>query len=264
MTGGLVTHEDFHSAVLGSTRTVLVYTPPCYARFPTRLFPVLYVHDGQNVFDGATSFVPGQHWMMREAADALLAARAIEPLLIVAIYHAGEKRIDEYTPTRSRMGGGLADLHGRMMVEELLPYVRERYRVLPQARHTGIGGSSLGGLASLYLGLKYPSVFGKLAVMSPSVWWDNRVILRRLVLLEHAHRQRIWLDVGTAEGRNARSSTKDVRLLRDILVSKGWRIGTNLHYLEVAGADHSERAWAARVPEMLKFLYPRKGATGRE
>lgn len=264
MSGQLVTHSDFQSSILGSARTVLVYMPPCYDRHTQRKFPVLFVHDGQNVFDGHTSYVPGQHWMMREAADALLAARAIEPLLIVAVYHAGEKRIDEYTPTRSRMGGGLADLHGRMMVEELLPFIRDRYRVLPQARHTGIGGSSLGGLASLYLGLKYPSVFGKMAVMSPSVWWDNRVILRRLVLLEHAHRQRIWLDVGTAEGRSPRSSTKDVRLLRDILVSKGWRLGSNLHYVEVPGADHSERAWAARVPDMLQFLYPCKRAAGRE
>ena len=264
MTGQLSTHSDFHSEILGSGRTVLVYTPPSYTRDPRRQFPVLYVHDGQNVFDGNTSYVPGQHWMMREAADGLVESKVIEPLLIVAVYHAGEKRIDEYTPTRSKIGGGLADLHGRMMVEELLPYVRQRYRVLPHARHTGIGGSSLGGLASLYLGLRYPSVFGKMAVMSPSVWWDNRVILRRLVLLEHAHRQKIWLDVGTAEGRSPRSSTKDVRLLRDILVSRGWREGLNLHYLEAAGADHSERAWAARVPDMLKFLYPRKGAAGRE
>lgn len=264
MTGHLATHTDFHSEFLGSTRTVVVYTPPGYARDPRRLFPILYLHDGQNVFDGDTSYVPGQHWMMREAADRLIQSRTIEPLLIAAVYHAGEKRIDEYTPTRTKVGGGLAGLHGRMMVEELLPFIRDRYRVLPHARHTGIGGSSLGGLASLCAGLKYPSVFGKLAVMSPSVWWDNRVILRRFVLLDHAHRQKIWLDTGTAESRSARSSTRDVRLLRDILISKGWRLGLNLHYLEAVGADHSERAWAARVPGMLEFLYPRKSAAARQ
>lgn len=264
MAGEIFVHQDFHSQILGSDRTVLVYTPPGYQRDVRRRYPVLYLHDGQNVFDGRTSFVPGQHWMMGEAANELIAAGKIEPLVIVAVYHAGEKRLDEYTPTASATGGGQADVHGRMMVEELLLFIAERYRLLPQARHTGIGGSSLGGLVSLYVGLKYPTVFGKLAVMSPSVWWDNRVMLRRLVLIDHPHRPRIWLDVGTAEGRAPLSSTKDVRLLRDILVSKGWRQGVTLNYFEADGADHSERAWAARVPLMLQFLFPRKGGAGRE
>lgn len=258
MAGQIYTHCDFHSNILGAERTVLVYTPPRYDEHPHRSYPVLYLHDGQNIFDGNTSYVPGQHWEMREAADRLIEADEIEPLLIVAVYHAGEKRIDEYTPTPSRIGGGLADNHSRMIVEELRPYISSRYRVLPHIRHTGVGGSSLGGLASLHMGLKYPTVFGKLAVMSPSIWWDKRVMLRRLVLIDHPHRPKIWLDIGTAEGTSPLSSTKDVRLLRDILVSKGWRLGTNLHYHEAAGADHSERAWAARVPLMLKFLYPRK------
>jgi predicted alpha/beta superfamily hydrolase len=131
--------------------------------------------------------------------------------------------------------------------------------VLPQARHTGLAGSSLGGLATMYVGLTQPAVFGKLAVMSPSVWWDHRVIFKMLQAAQHGQRQKLWLDVGTDEGSAPFSSTRDVRLLKAMLVSKGWREGRNLHYCEVEGADHSERSWAERAPRMLEWLFPRTG-----
>ena len=189
---------------------------------------------------------------MRETADELIHKRRIEPLIIAAVYHGGEKRIREYTPGRA------GKLHGRMVVDELLPFLHERYRTLTQARHTGIGGSSLGGLSALWLGLEYPQVFGKLAVLSPSVWWGQRAILKYVQALQQPQRQRMWLDMGTAEGEKPFHSIRDARLLKALLVTKGWREGSTLHYSEVGGADHSERAWAARAPEMLEFLYPRK------
>lgn len=255
----LHTHNDFHSEVLDTRRTVVVYTPKNYQRDTRRSYPLLLLHDGQNVFDGSTSYVPGQYWRVREAADDLIAARVVEPLVIAAIYHGGEKRVWEYTPTKGgKLGGGGAKEHGRMVTEELLPWLRSRYRLLPQARHTGIGGSSLGGLVTMWLGLEYPEVFGKLAVMSPSVWWGHGALLRKLPALHQPQRQRLWLDIGTNEGVASFGSMRDVRLLKAMMVGKGWREGRTLHYEEVEGADHSERAWAARFPEMLKFLYPRK------
>jgi predicted alpha/beta superfamily hydrolase len=258
MPGELITVEDFHSSALTGKRTVVLYLPPGYREDTRRRYPVLYLHDGQNVFDGRTSYVPGQYWRMKEAADSLLQQRRIEPLIIAAIYHAGEHRLWEYTPTRTRKldGGGLV-AHGRMLVEELIPWLGERYRSLTQARHTALGGSSLGGLATLCLGLKHPAVFGRLAVMSPSVWWDHRVVLRSLEAFHHPRRPKIWLDVGTEEGTTPFGSIRDVRLLKAMLVSKGWREGRSLHYEEVSGADHSERAWADRAPRMLEFLFPR-------
>jgi predicted alpha/beta superfamily hydrolase len=255
----LITHNDFQSLALGANRPVIVYLPPSYRSDTRRQFPLLILHDGQNVFDGRTSYVPGQYWRVREAADDLLERRRIEPLIIAAVYHGGEKRITEYTPTRTRrLGGGGADLHGRMLLEELRPFLCSRYRIASRANRNGLGGSSLGGLAALYLGLKYPQYFGRLAVMSPSVWWDQRVILKMLQSLDQPQRQRIWLDIGTAEGDAPFSSVRDVRLLRATLISKGWREGRTLGYVEAEGADHSERAWAARVPQMLEFLFPRK------
>jgi predicted alpha/beta superfamily hydrolase len=255
----LIVHTDFFSEALQARRTVVVYLPPGYRRDTRRQYPVLYLHDGQNVFDGATSYVPGQYWRVRETVDDLLHHRRIEPLIVVAIYHGSERRLAEYTPTRTRrLGGGALAVHARLLVEELRWWIQRHYRVLPQARNTGLGGSSLGGLATLCLGLRLPGVFGRLAVLSPSVWWDHRVALKFLQAVDHPHRQRIWLDIGTCEGENPAHSIRDVRLLKALLVSKGWREGRNLHYLEAEGADHSERAWAARLPQVLEYLFPRK------
>jgi len=249
-------HRNFHSEFLPTDRDVLVYLPPCYEREPERRYPVLYLHDGQNLFDGATSFIPGQDWRVGQTAQALISARAVEPLIIVGVYHTGRERVEEYTPTRDARFkvGGKADLYGRLLVEELKPFIDARYRTRAGAAQTGLGGSSLGGLVSLYLGLRYPAVFGKLAVISPSVWWGGRAILASVSGLEAKPATRIWLDMGTAEGVRA---APDARDLRDALLAKGWRLGADLRYLEVAGARHDEVAWARRVGPFLRFLFPK-------
>ncbi len=134
----------------------------------------------------------------------MIASGEIEPLVIVGIYNAGPKRIDDYTPVEDkRLGGGKADAYGQMVVEELRAFVSRQYRTLSGAANCGMGGSSLGGLVTLYLGMRYPDVFGKLAVLSPSVWWRDRVILRFIEQLPGKTGQSIWLDIGTSEGRRA-------------------------------------------------------------
>jgi predicted alpha/beta superfamily hydrolase len=235
---------------------VLVYLPPCYAHESARRYPVLYLHDGQNLFDGATSFIRGQDWRVGQTAGSLISAGAIEPLIIVGVYNTGDERVEEYTPTAdSRFKvGGKADLYGRLLVEELKPFIDAQYRTRADAADTGLGGSSLGGLASLYLGLRYPQVFGKLAVISPSVWWGGRAILKSVAALDAKPGTRIWLDMGTAEGARA---APDARDLRDALVAKGWRLDADLRYLEVVGGRHDEAAWAKRVDPFLRFLFPR-------
>ncbi len=245
----------FRSDLLAKDRDVIVFLPPGYDADPSRRFPVLYLQDGQNLFDGATSFIPGQHWRVGETADALIRAGEVEPLVIVGIYNAGEKRIDEYTPThdRRRQIGGQADLYGRFLVEELKPYVDRHYRTLGDARNTGLGGSSLGGLVSLHLGIKHPHVFGKLAVLSPSLWWDRRVILSKVRTLDAKADLRIWIDVGTEEGAYA---VKDAQMLRDALVRRGWVLGEDLKFFKAVGAQHNELAWAERVGPVLKYLFP--------
>jgi predicted alpha/beta superfamily hydrolase len=250
----LFKHEQFESALVDDSHDFIVYVPPTYVLEPERGFPVLFMQDGQNLFDPETSFIKGNYWRLGETADGLILRGEIEPLVMVGIYNTGEHRINEYTPVRDRrMGGGDADEYGRMLVEELLPYVAGNYRVLLAGGNCGVGGSSLGGLVSMYLGLHYPTMFGKLAIMSPSVWWHGRVILKTVKQLRRNTSQRIWLDVGTKESQRA---LPDVRLLKDALEQKGWRDGVNLGYMEAEGADHSEGSWAQRVEPMLKFLFP--------
>lgn len=235
---------------------MLVYLPPAYEEDSRRRFPVLYLHDGQNIFDGETSFIRGQEWEVDESAEKLIRGQSIQPVIIVGIHNTGDLRTEEYTPTydSSKKSGGGAGQYGRFIVEELKPFIDGTYRTWRAVRSTGIGGSSLGGLVSLYLWLCYPHIFGKLAVMSPSLWWDHRVILRMLIESQHPQKPKLWLDIGTQEGS---SHTHDTRQLRDLLVSKGWREGRNLKYVEARGHGHNEWAWARRVPQMLRFLFPK-------
>ena len=136
------------------------------------------MHDGQNLFDPETSFIKGNYWRMGETADALMEAGTIEPLMIVGIYNAGVERVDASTPVEDkRLGGGHADAYRRMLVEELNPSSTHTTVRCP-GRTLRMGGSSLGGLVTLYLGLRYPSVFSRLALVSPSVWWRNRAVLK--------------------------------------------------------------------------------------
>ncbi|MDQ4079693.1 MAG: alpha/beta hydrolase-fold protein [Gemmatimonadota bacterium] len=255
LTGDFRRHPKFRSRFLPSDHTLLVYRPPGYAEDRVRRFPVLYLHDGQNLFEGATAFVPGQDWRVSDTAEELIHAGVIEPLIIVGIYNTGIRRVDEYTPTRDRRqgAGGNAALYGRMLTEELKPFIDNRYRTLPDSTNTGLGGSSLGGLVTLYLGLQHPGVYGKLAVLSPSIWWDNRVILNLVRMTEPKPRLRIWLDIGTGEGGR---HVRDARELRDELLKAGWVLGSDLVYAEIPEAGHNEAAWAARVGPFLQFLFP--------
>ena len=255
LAGTVEQHPDFRSAILGQTRRVWVYLPPQYAREPERRFPVLYMHDGQNIFDGATAFLAGKEWEVDETVERLAGEGRIEPLVVVAVDNGGERRLVEYTPTRDRRApdGGGADAYGRMLVEELKPWVDRTYRTRPERETTGIGGSSLGGLVSLYLGLKHPEVFGRIAALSTSAWWDDRFIARFVDALPAKPETRLWTDIGTREDRSA---VPDARALRDALVRRGWREGVDLRYVEAEGAVHNEVAWAKRMPAVLEFLFP--------
>jgi predicted alpha/beta superfamily hydrolase len=231
-------------------RRMTIYLPPGYERGEAR-YPVLYMHDGQNLFEPSRAFIPGQHWRLDEAADAAINERTAQPMIIAGVDHAGPDRMNEYTPTEdpAKQAGGKADDYARLLVDEFKPIIDSRYRTQPS--DAGAGGSSLGGLVSLHLGLTRPDVFSRLAVMSPSVWWNNRAILREVDSFE-GPRPRIWLDVG---GREGRDTLRDARELRNRLQRKGWT-DSDLGYFEDPRGDHSERAWARRARRMLEFLFP--------
>lgn len=259
LTGTIQQHLAFPSRILRNRRDVLVYLPLGYRRSRTRRYPVLYLHDGQNVFDAATAF-GGNEWGADETAQRLVEQKLIEPLIIVSVANAGAERIHEYAPTRGRLeeakrrrSKGLLRSYGNFLSKELKPFIDGRYRTLRGPEFTGLGGSSLGGLATIVLGLWFPHVFRRLAVMSPSIWWDNEALYQMVEAIDEDARPplKIWLDTGTNEPGWERA-----RVLRDGLVEKGWRLYDDLHYFEDEGAGHSELAWGHRLDAVLRFLYP--------
>jgi predicted alpha/beta superfamily hydrolase len=199
-------------------------------------------------------------WGVDETVERLIQKKLIEPLIIVAVANTGEERIHEYAPTRGvidarakrkKRSRGLARLYGHFLMNELKPFIDRKYRTKREAAFTGLGGSSLGGLATLAIGILYPQAFSRLIVMSPSIWWDDFAIYRLVDSIEQKPPLKIWLDTGTAE-----PGWEQARELRNRLIEKDWKLLDDLQYLEAKGADHSEAAWARRVEPALRFLFP--------
>lgn len=243
-------------------RDIIVWLPPDYTTNPTRHYPVLYMHDGQNLMDATTAF--SGEWGVDETAQQLVESGQVEPVIIVGVYNAGADRIVEYTqmpdPRYANHGGdrgGGADGYGTFLVQELKPLIDGRYRTKPEARYTGLAGSSLGGLVTMYLGMKHPETFTRLGVISPSVFWGEKDIVSRVNALPGKLPLRIWEDMGTHEASTDSPETvADARLLRDALVGRGWVVDSDLKYTEVEGGRHNEKAWAARFGDILEYLYP--------
>lgn len=259
LTGNVKRHRAFPSKILGNRRDVLVYLPRGYRRLSRRRYPVLYLNDGQNVFDAATSF-SGVEWGVDETAERLIKDNLIEPLIVVAVANTGEQRVDEYTPTRGvidakakrkKRSKGLARKYGHFLMDELKPYIDRNYRTNPGSEFTALGGSSLGGLVTLAIGILYPQVFSRLMVMSPSIWWDDFAIYRLVDSIYQKPPLKIWLDTGTAE-----PGWEQARELLNRLLEKGWKLQKDIQYMEAQSADHSETSWAARVEPALRFLFP--------
>jgi enterochelin esterase-like enzyme len=216
---------------------LIVYLPPGYPE-RSRRYPALYLQDGQNLFDPSTAFA-GQDWEADAAADQAIEQGAIQPLIIVGVHHAGLGRIEQYTEGERYLD---------RLVHEWKPFIDRTYRT---ARTTAVGGSSLGGLVALRAGLTYPRIFRKVAALSPSVWWDDRSIVRLVKGYRSKLRPDIWLDTGTEEDP---ASVPDLRILRDALLAKGW--AHHLEYREVEGAGHDELAWRQRFGDVLRWMFP--------
>jgi predicted alpha/beta superfamily hydrolase len=251
----------FHSSILPSPhdRRVSVHLPEAYADEPTRRFPVFYLHDGQNLFDDRTSYVPGHTWRAHTTADRLAESGQMEPVILVGVANAGLRRMAEYTPTKDfRLGGGEGRSYGRMLIDELKPLIDQQYRTFPGPASTAVGGSSLGGLISLFLGFEYPETFGKIAVLSPSIWWNGRSIFSFIEAPFTRPDLRIWLDIGTGEGtKHVRDTDQLFRVLR----RRGWKEDVDLAYRRIPDGFHSEDAWADRFDDVLRFLFPPLGDT---
>ena len=232
---------------LGGERDVIVALPPVAARVPGRRFRVLYMHDGQNLFDPETSFAGDWQLGPTLAYHARLGRHAI----VVAVPNGRERRISEYTPFEDPVrGGGEADAYLTFLADVLKPLVDANFPTLPGREFTSIAGSSLGGLLSVYAHFRRPDIFGASAVLSPALWFADGAI-HRYITDAPAVGGRIYLDVGIEEGPD---ELADVRRLRDQLVARGYRLDDTLRYVEEEGADHHESRWGGRFRDALPFL----------
>ena len=260
-TGDLRLHE-FRSRIFHNTRFLRVWLPPGYddPGNAGRRYPVLYLNDGQNLFEPATSFT-GVEWQVDETADRLIQEGTVPPMIMVGIDNASKDRIREYMPHRS-MHPVIVRAQGNrypdFLIKEVMPFVARNYRVATGPENTGLGGSSLGALISLYTAAVRPNVFGRLLLESPSLWASNRQMIRQSRHIRNWP-ERIFLGTGTAEaGRPDRdqSMVDDVRELAAIFR----RAGVDDRRLKLfidEGASHHESAWARRFPEALAFLFAR-------
>ena len=251
-------HPDFPSAQLIHPRPVTVWLPPGYEDEPGRRYPVLYLHDGQNLFDPETAF-GGTPWGADDTAERLVRDGELEPLIVVGVGNT-QDRLKEYGPLELRPGPwDLARAYGRFLTGELKPFLDRTYRTQPEPGRTGVGGSSMGGLISLALARWYPEVFGRVLAMSPSLWYDQESSLRSVPgNPDWLRAARVWLDVGGKEGASAVSQKGNVRRVRRLakLLKEHGLAGDRLKVTVDADAGHDERAWAYRLGAALPWLFP--------
>jgi predicted alpha/beta superfamily hydrolase len=240
--------RDVWHAGNGPARDIYVYLPPSYAA-SQKCYPVLYMQDGQNLFDPSMAF--GEEWQVDEHMERL--SRLGLEAIVVGVPNAGSARLDEYSPWRDeKHGGGAGDRYLDVLTQTLKPFIDRHFRTQPSREYTGIAGSSMGGLLSLYAFFSRREVFGFVGAMSPAFWFAHRQIFATVTEAPFVDGH-IYLDVGTGEGEQ---TVADVQQMHDLLLTKGYRPGESMMYVEDDDADHSESAWARRVRTALYYLIP--------
>jgi predicted alpha/beta superfamily hydrolase len=262
ITGTVLVRPKVEGAPGIAAREICVYLPPSLVATakkgaePDRRYPVLYFHDGQNVFDARRAYIKIE-WAADEALEALAREDGIEAIA-VAVANDGDGRMDEYNPWPSALNhrgepkrmGGKGDAYLDWLVGTVKPLVDRSFPTDTTRAATGLIGSSMGGLISLYGPMAHPRVFGMAGVMSPSVRWSR---FRIIDFIEDGKlpKTRIHLDMGGLEWKGM---TDDARKVRDALLACGWVEGRDLNYVEERYAAHNEGAWARRLPDALRFL----------
>lgn len=245
-TGTVRTLADVYSAELGNRRDLHVYLPPGYVESGAH-YPVIYLQDGQNLFDDSLSFAGA--WGAGTAADS--AARLGYEAIIVGVSNVGPARIDEYSPfVDPRLGGGKGERYLAFLVRTVKPLIDRDFRTMTGRRHTIVGGASMGGLLALYAFFRYPDVFGSACVQSPALWFAGGAVFD-YVGAAPFYPGRIYLDVGRREGEG---TLRNARRMCAALIGKGYIENETLKWAEDARGAHHESAWGRRLKKALPFL----------
>uniref|UniRef100_UPI002F90A63E alpha/beta hydrolase-fold protein n=1 Tax=Kitasatospora indigofera TaxID=67307 RepID=UPI002F90A63E len=248
--GRTVTLTGFYSPQLNNRRDITLYLPPSYGENPAKRYPVLYMHDGQNLFDARTAF-GGVEWQVDETLDRLIGQGTVRETIVVGINNTAD-RISEYTPTTDpQYGGGNANTYLDFVQQTLKPYIDTHYRAFSGAPDTLMTGSSLGGLLSCYAGWTRGTVYGAVGCMSSSFWWSSEAFTHTVQAYQGKKPERFYLDAG---GNND-GATETIHF-RDALIADGYTSGTDLQYVYDPAGAHNESSWARRLPAVLQYLLP--------
>ena len=243
--------DNFAMPQLQSRRRIWIYLPQDYLQSDRR-YPVLYMHDGQNLFDAATSF--SGEWQVDETLERLFREGKHQGVIVVGIDNGGVERRNEYMPwSHPKHGGGKGEAYCQFIVTTLKPYIDNRFRTFPEPEFTGIAGSSLGGLISMYAIVKYPHVFGKAGVFSPAFWFNKKPLLQ-MIATTSLKKAKIYIDVGTEEGDHKDAYVQDAREVHSKLIASGVP-QQQLRLVIDRGAIHHEKAWARRFPTAFLWLF---------
>ena len=257
--GNLRVYRKLYSPQLRNRRALLAYLPPSYEHSKRR-YPVLYMHDGQNLFDRATSYAG--EWQVDETMESL--SREGVEAIVVGVPNMGAQRMSEYNPFDDpQEGPGRGEAYVAFLVETVKPLIDADFRTLRDREHTGTMGSSMGGLISLYAFFRHPEVFGLVGALSPAFGPARGIF--PYVQASPFTTGKVYVDVGSREGAGLEENVRlvgvisrvyraYVRRMRDLLLEKGYRPGADLLYVEEKGAFHHESAWARRLPAALRFL----------
>lgn len=247
--GYVARYDGWWSDTLQDSRPVWIYTPPSYDEQPDERFPIIYMHDGQNLFDPAASFA-GVIWNVQGAMDQGAADGSVREAIVVGIGN-DQNRIWEYTPTDGGYGGGGAGQYLDFVVNELKPQIDGSLRTSSDRLDTAIVGSSLGGLVSACAGLWHPDVFGLVGELSPSTWWDNTWVIGQLQATgpSPVKPARVYVDSGDSGPSN--DDEQNTAALAKAYQGVGW---ISVQHLVGHGDSHDETAWARRLPGALNFL----------
>ncbi|HEX7986538.1 MAG TPA: alpha/beta hydrolase-fold protein [Duganella sp.] len=241
--------EQFASPQLGNSRNLRIYLPPGYEADPQRRYPVLYMHDGQNLFDAKTASF-GVAWDVGTTMDRLIADGAIEPAIVVGIDNTKD-RMDEYTPCCDpKHGGGNIDAYMAFIVDTVKPWADTNLRTLPDREHTAIMGSSLGGLASVYIAQRHPEIFSKAGGVSGSFWWNDGAFIKNVPARQPV---KFYLDAGSKK-----DGIEHTLKMRDAMLARGYKLNEDLYFYESPDGVHNEKSWAARVHLPLTWFFAAK------
>lgn len=251
--GNVTVINNFKMPQLNRERRIWIYLPPSYKKGLHR-YPVMYMHDGQNLFSDSTSF--SGEWGVDETLEKMIGEKKLREIIVVGIENS-ENRLSEYSPFDFEYKGlhtGEADKYAQFIVETLKPYIDKHYRTKKGRKHTAIVGSSMGGLVSVYIAIRYQEVFSRVGAMSSSFGICLEELKDYIKANPRQYSIRFWLDLGSLEGNEIENDLDQKRII-DALKYAGWKQDKEINYTLYEGAEHNESSWRERFGDVLRYMW---------